>query len=103
METLDTASPTVIYDVHAESWAYLVADKDRYTHLLTWVREQGLDPEEIYRIEVYSASALIFEHKRNEQGHRYCDIEHDHAAQMRACRSAKREPYSVILTSTPPS
>jgi hypothetical protein len=104
---LDLASPRVIYDVHAESWAsYVTADRERYARLLTWAREQGLDPEKIYRLEVYCTkgkpSAQVFEYAFNEQGYRYCDVDHDHVQRVGACRSAKREPYEVILSGLPP-
>lgn len=104
MTTLDQASPRVIYDVHAESWAYVVADHGRYERLMSWVREQGLDPHNIYRLEVYSAqpSARVFEWAYNEQGARYCSLDHDHAARIEACVLATREPYDVILSSLPP-
>ncbi|WP_433445666.1 hypothetical protein [Nonomuraea sp. CA-141351] len=98
---LDVASPRVIYDVHARSWAHVVADPQRYRQLLAWVRRQGLHPEKIYRLEVYSTSALVFEHKFDEQGRRYCDVDHDHGAKVGACHLAKRTPYSVTINSQP--
>lgn len=95
----------IVYDVHAQSWAHVVADHDHYTHLLAWVREQGFDPHKIYRLEIYNEgkpSAQVFEWAYDEQGNKYCDIDHDHAARANACVIAKRGPYEVILSSLPP-
>ena len=92
---LDLASPRVIYDVHAESWAYVVADKERYARLLAWIREQGLDPHDIYRVEVYLIGcpyARIFAFDLNDEGQHY----------MRGEDIARREPHNVILTCLPP-
>ncbi|MCK2214277.1 hypothetical protein MF672_010810 [Actinomadura sp. ATCC 31491] len=105
MSTLDLASPRVVYDVHAQSWERILADPERYARLTTWVREQGLDPERIYRLEVYlidTPRARVFEWKQDEQGRRYCEVEHDHKARYEACRIAQREPYAVILKALPP-
>lgn len=105
MTSLDTASPTVVYDVYAESWAYVIADHERYARLLAWVREQGLVPEDIYRLEVYhlkgKPTAQVFEYAYDEQGNRYCEVAHDHT-QLGGCRSAKREPRSVVVSGLPP-
>lgn len=102
---LDLASPKVIFDVHAQSWAHVTADKEYYARLLTWVREQGLVPEHIYRLEVYLIDcphAQVFEFAYDEQGYKFLACGSDHVSCGDRCEVAKREPYTVILSNLPP-
>ena len=105
MSTLDLTSPRIVYDIHAQSWERILNDPERHERLTTWVRGQGLDPEKIFRLEVYlidTPHARVFEWAQDERGRRYCDVEHDHKMKAASCRIAQREPYTTILNALPP-
>ena len=86
----------VVYDVRDDdAWSRVIADKERYDQLTAWMRSQGLDPVNIYRIEIHpldSPRARVYEYDRDEAG------------RMRLVGDdiAKREPYDLALSSLPP-
>lgn len=78
-----------------DAWDRIVADRDLHRRLVDWARDQHLTPENIYRLEIYLVdcpSARVFEYDLDDNGRRYA-ISND---------IARREPYTVILTSLPP-
>lgn len=84
-----TIEPLVVHDCRDRGWA---GDP----RILAWCRAEGLNPHEIYRLEVYlldCPSARVYEYARDDDGNRYL-VGDDEAA--------RREPHDVILTSLPP-
>ncbi|MFD9950902.1 hypothetical protein ACFWYW_59195 [Nonomuraea sp. NPDC059023] len=83
-----TIEPLIVYDCSSRQWH---GNPD----VLAWMRAEGLDPEQAYRLEVYLVdcpSARVYEYDRNEAGERY----------LVGDDAARREPYDVILSSLPP-
>lgn len=72
-----------------------------------WLRDHGLNPYDIYRIEVHVIDVpllRIFEFLRNEDGKLYCPLDHEHEwAHPDGCTAARRDPYDVLLKSNPPA
>lgn len=64
----------------------------RKPQFLAWLRGQGLIPSDIYRIDIDGDTATVYEYKKNAGGNRY----------VKGGEVAKREPYTVTLTSQPP-
>lgn len=99
-------APIAVYDVHDRpAFDLLLADRNRHRALLAWMRSQALNPTHVYRLEIHlvdSPSARIYEYARDEQGVRYCGVDHDHRGDADRCAIARRKPYEVALSSLPP-
>lgn len=72
---------------------------------LAWISEQGLDASNLMRIEVRTVDgqfvADVAERLRNDEGHAYCGIDHDHGADRDQCKVATRV-LRVPLSTLPP-
>jgi hypothetical protein len=90
-----TPEPLAVYDVREEPFRSMLGTP-WHMCLLDWLVEEGFDPLDIYRVEVYLVdcpSARVYSYARNEDGKRYLASELD---------LARRPPYDVILSSLPP-
>ena len=87
-------TPLAVSDVREDAYWYSVR-KDQGDALRAWLRSNDLEPNDIYRFEVYLLDTLfakVFTYARDEHG-RFC-IEGDEIVQ--------REPFTVPLNSMPP-
>lgn len=94
-----TAKPLKVYG--GDSWQ--PTSQERET-VLAWMRSQGLDPTRIFRMDVYGGEqpyAHVVEHKLNADGRRYCDVDHNHEAELHRCSAALRT-CDHPLSSLPP-
>ncbi|MFI6296822.1 hypothetical protein ACIBEJ_34895 [Nonomuraea sp. NPDC050790] len=81
--------PLVVYDCHDKQWR---GDPD----VLSWMRAEQLDPELVYRLEVYVVdcpSARVYEYATVLGARIFVPALADYM---------RREPYDVILASLPP-
>ncbi|MFI6594956.1 hypothetical protein ACIBHX_01840 [Nonomuraea sp. NPDC050536] len=69
-----TIEPLVVFDARDERWR---GD----SHILAWCRSEGIDPEQVYRLEVYLVDCP------------FARVYDDYL---------RRDPYDVILSSLPP-
>lgn len=75
---------------------------------LTWMRSQGIEPDDTFRVEVYRAGgqdgdhyARVSVYEKNADGHRYCGVDHDHTDTTSApCQLAQRS-YDIQLSLLP--
>lgn len=99
-------APLVVFDVNDRpAFDRIIAAPEHHQRLLDWMRSQGLDPHDVYRLEVFLVdcpSARVFEYARDGQGRGYCGVDHDHRADLDCCHLARRDPYEVPLSSLPP-
>jgi hypothetical protein len=87
--TVPALEPLVVFDARDESWR---GDPK----ILAWCRAEGLDPEQIYRLEVYlldAPFARVYEFV-TLNGARFLVEERDDYL--------RRDPYDVILSTLPP-
>ncbi|WP_157253178.1 hypothetical protein [Nonomuraea typhae] len=88
--------PIAVFDVNdVRAQAAMSGDRPYWESVLDWIRGHGLDPNEIYRLEVYRTDRLwarVHEYDRDAAGERYSI----------GTEVARRAPYDVILTSLPP-
>ncbi len=61
------------------------------SEVAAWAVSEGLDPNVIYRLEIYEGRARVFEYVKDEKGTRYI-----------VGRPERRKPYDVAITSLPP-
>ncbi len=91
--------PIWVGDVHdSQTWP-----PPNLSEVLGWARSEGINANETYRIEVYLLDcpfARVYEYDRDENGTRFCWVEHDHLDDR--CDVAKRKPFDVPLTTLPP-
>jgi len=97
--------PLAVYDVAEANWLGLPHDKRQ--DLAAWLREQGPDPNDTYRLEVYLLDCLfvrVFQWDRDKLGGgHYCPLDHDHHDPDRSlCEAARRAPFDVPVAEMPP-
>lgn len=72
---------------------YRAADPaTRQVAFLDWLREQGLTAGNIYQLDVDGTTATVYEYDRDAEG-KFYPVNGS---------AAKREPYTVTLSSLPP-
>lgn len=103
--------PTFVLDPRdAAHWGETIANQQT---VVPWLREQGLDPEKLIRVEVYDVNGLLYAHVSeilfDEEGLRYCRNGHEFSLKLRAgpndrhlCDVATRT-YLAPLTAMPAS
>lgn len=67
-----------------------------------WAQTLGLVPRDVHRIELYFDGRLIARvhaWKRDEQGHLFCERNHDHLDFAEDCKIAAHDPYDVTVIS----
>lgn len=88
--------PLAVYDVHEDAWDRLTA-QEKY-RVRMWIVEQGLDPGDIVRLEVYLIDcpfARVHEFDRDENGNLRVE-------DLPPREIAVRPPRDVLLSSLPP-
>jgi hypothetical protein len=91
-----TREPLAVYDVRSDSWLEMVK-AGRANKFRGWVQDQGLDPREIYRLEIYLTdcpSAIVHSYAKDSTGKHFYLDGHD---------IARRKPYEIPLSSLPPA
>ncbi|MGI5293258.1 hypothetical protein ACQEVF_59470 [Nonomuraea polychroma] len=56
-----TPPPFMVVDVTQESWAHLVQHQQGYDQFVGWLIEQGFDPNDVRRIEIYDRDSPLVE------------------------------------------
>jgi hypothetical protein len=85
-----------VYDVRQESW-YNLAVEERL-EVCTWMVEEGLDPGEVFRLEVFLIDcpfARVHEYDRDGDGRLRVE-------DLPPRRIAVRPPRDVLVSSLPP-
>ena len=89
--------PLAVYDVHEDNWFNLT--REQRVEVWTWMVEEGLDPGEVFRLEVFLIDcpfARVHEYDRDGDGNlRVEDVP--------PRRIAVRPPRDVLLSSLPPA
>jgi hypothetical protein len=88
--------PLAVYDVHEDGWEQLTAQEQYQVRL--WVVEQGMDPGDIFRLEVFLIDcpfARVYEFDRDEDGSLRVE-------DQPPWDFAVRPPRDVLLSSLPP-
>ncbi|MFI6819253.1 hypothetical protein ACIBG7_43180 [Nonomuraea sp. NPDC050328] len=83
-----------VFDSRDDAWYELVR-LGQANAFRAWVESQGLDPREIYRLEIYLVdcpSARVHSYAKDANGKHYLD----------GTDIARREPYEIALSSLPP-
>ena len=89
--------PVAVFDAHDDDWCNLAAEER--TKVWTWMVEEGLDPGEVFRLEVFLIDcpfARVHEYDRDDEG---CLRVEDASPR----RIAVRPPRDVLLSSLPPA
>ncbi|MFN2636841.1 MAG: hypothetical protein ABR585_07440 [Gemmatimonadaceae bacterium] len=100
--------PIYVSDVRDDGYWYGAADDRPYFDTLrAWMRDQGVEPNDTYRLEVYLLDVpfvKVHAYARDEDGDfRFgCRDEAGHHAHDGQCQLVKLDPYVVILSSLPP-
>ncbi|MFD9950965.1 hypothetical protein ACFWYW_59350 [Nonomuraea sp. NPDC059023] len=84
-----TIEPLVVYDCSSRQWH---GDPE----VLAWMRAEGLDPDQVYRLEIYLVdcpSARVYE---------YATVQGARILVPAREEYLRRKPYDVILSSLPP-
>jgi hypothetical protein len=79
-----TTDPIAVFDT-TSGWTPIPG-------LTDWAVAKGLDPNVIYRLEIYPGHARVFEYVKDEGGRK----------RLQPDGPAKRDPYDVLITSLPP-
>lgn len=100
-----TPEPLAVYDASdAESWPRQVPDLELF---LQWARDQGIEPNNTYRIEIHLIDdcpfARVFQFGRDDSGARPCVVDHDHRSDFARCEPARPAPFDVPISSMPPA
>lgn len=89
--------PPIVLDVRDELTASDLKAR------LAWLEAEGIDAADTYRVEVYPGippTAVVYAYATNAQGHRYCELTHDHLHST--CRAASRPPETITVRMLPP-
>lgn len=91
---MTTLAPLLVSDVRDDDYWHSVT-QDQGQALRAWLRSNHLEPNDIYRFEVYILDcpfAKVFTYARDEHGH----------FRVKDGELVQREPFTVPLNSMPP-
>lgn len=95
-----TLEPLAVHDVQG-SWP-----PPNLNDFLAWAREQSIEPNDTYRIEIYLLDCLfarVFQFDKDEHGKVRCAVDHEHhPGRVMDCEVARRKPFDVPVSSMPP-
>ena len=87
--------PLIVFDATDRDWAKTA---EQWEQTCEWAYEQGIDPNETHRIEVYlidAPFARVYQFAMTADGLRYIDDA--------TGKTAERKPFDVLLSELPPT